>query len=1117
MRYARRLKRLVAGMEPSAMSFRFAAILAGLTLMLPAPVSQAQVASPVPSTGAVVELELTAGTPVLEPFGDGEVRVVIPDFGALERPARPELPWATVDVALPPDLDPSRVRLEVDAVTEDLPGSHRVVPAPPAVAREEGQSPVYDWLDAEDVVDGRDRAVYDVDAVYPARVVEVTASGRLRQWRYLRLAFYPVRYRPQSGRLLYHPRVTVRLHRTPADLAAGGRVESLVLPDTVMTPQVSRRFVNVEQATAWYRPAVPPALPGLTPAPPSAQTDYVVVTTESVVAGAGAALDIFLEHKRRLGHRVDVITEDDYGRSSSEPRQHQIREWLRQNYLQRGIRWVLLIGHPHPDLLAGAYPPDAVPMFPAQADYRGLPGSEISPTDYYYADLTGTWDLDGDGLYGERRHKPVAEGPEKQVLSSPYSVRWTGKLALDAGDHTLCTASDDGLRLRLDGDVKIDHWSPHSGAWDETEVNCPRQRCEVDLEIEYRRQDGDGVAGLYWKPPEAPMCGVASGRFAVRWSGRLKVERAGRHRLRTRSDDGVRLALRSCDDAGDTWLIDDWQTHPVQPNEATVDLPVGNHELCVEYFENGGAAIMRLEWQPPGASTMTPIAAENLQFRKQGQWHDGGLLGEYYHSADGRRFHARVGEQVDAAIDFEWSRERRKPVPSERLTPAACGGLSKERGLCGEYFKGDQLRSLVWRRIDPDVDFYWGAGDAGDDGADVMPEVYVGRIPVYERNYTELAHILDKIRRYEDVTYVPAWRRRALLAMDELDPITPGYKMGEDLIARVLDPQGFDTGRIYDRDFSLLPPPERTPCSQDNTLELWNPDDGPGRGLVVFSAHGGPSGAGHVLTSDRCTDLDDDQPSFVVQMSCLNGLPERADNLGYRLLSHGGIATFSGSRNLIYLKGEWREPNPASSFGRQLAFHVAQRLAEGESAGEALYETSSMTAYSRNNLRLNLYGDPAISLLRVRQIDIPVFDWRVSLRVGSILPDDVLSDFRSGPTFSLELERVLGASSWLLYDVRYARLEDRTDPSGDVDLAVLGAGVEWQQPLASGRLFARQRAGTEVYLPDISDPELGFQAGLGLSWQLRQRWQLTLDVAYHRSVSGDFAFGTTELGVAYSF
>jgi hypothetical protein len=58
-------------------------------------------------------------------------------------------------------------------------------------------------------------------------------------------------------------------------------------------------------------------------------------------------------------------------------------------------------------------------------------GQHDIPTDYYYADLTGIWDSDGDGFYGERGQDNVDFNPEV----------WVGRIPIDTGTTVtnICT------------------------------------------------------------------------------------------------------------------------------------------------------------------------------------------------------------------------------------------------------------------------------------------------------------------------------------------------------------------------------------------------------------------------------------------------------------------------------------------------------------------------------------------------------------------------------------------------------------------------------------------------------------------------------------------------------
>src|SRR6185503_19810160 len=53
--------------------------------------------------------------------------------------------------------------------------------------------------------------------------------------------------------------------------------------------------------------------------------------------------------------------------------------------------------------------------------------------------------------------------PAPSLPLDRYSVRWSGQVeAPVAGAYTFYTRSDDGVRLWVDGQLLINHWSDHS-------------------------------------------------------------------------------------------------------------------------------------------------------------------------------------------------------------------------------------------------------------------------------------------------------------------------------------------------------------------------------------------------------------------------------------------------------------------------------------------------------------------------------------------------------------------------------------------------------------------------------------------------------------------------------
>ena len=94
-----------------------------------------------------------------------------------------------------------------------------------------------------------------------------------------------------------------------------------------------------------------------------------------------------------------IITEDEWGTEAGDPpnnKAEKIREWLQGNYSAMGIEYVLLIGDPSPyESGEGDIPMKMCWPRNNESTYKE------SPTDYFYADLTGDWDYDNDQKYGE--------------------------------------------------------------------------------------------------------------------------------------------------------------------------------------------------------------------------------------------------------------------------------------------------------------------------------------------------------------------------------------------------------------------------------------------------------------------------------------------------------------------------------------------------------------------------------------------------------------------------------------------------------------------------------------------------------------------------------------------
>jgi alpha-D-xyloside xylohydrolase len=86
-----------------------------------------------------------------------------------------------------------------------------------------------------------------------------------------------------------------------------------------------------------------------------------------------------------------------------------------------------------------------------------------------------------------------------------YSVRWTGFVqAGKTGDYTFQTASDDGVRLWIDGKPVIDNWTVHPVTVDEGKVTF-KAGTRHAIRLEYFQAGGGASIRLSWvKPLSSP-------------------------------------------------------------------------------------------------------------------------------------------------------------------------------------------------------------------------------------------------------------------------------------------------------------------------------------------------------------------------------------------------------------------------------------------------------------------------------------------------------------------------------------------------------------------------------------------------------------------------------------
>ncbi|MCC7568320.1 MAG: hypothetical protein KO463_01720 [Candidatus Methanofastidiosa archaeon] len=306
-------------------------------------------------------------------------------FSTVGGPGLPRLPVAVSTYLLPEGVDPASVDL-LPLYTESvaLEGTYVIAP---------GDAPASTDGPAGDGLSGwRDEAVYGANNPYPSLPVDILRVSQEGSYVRVQVRYAPLSYRPLSGELAWYPLVSAQL--------------------------------------VWsYLPGEKGA------SPPASYNGYIIVTTKYLRDNSAVLAPQFVPWLVSRGFTPVVITEDDYGWAQGQQRAVNIRAWLVAHQHTHQIRYVLLVGNPDPDDPSAPDTFGDVPMLMCWPQGSPPTGTGV-PTDHFYADFSGTWDLDGDGYFGEygqdglERGTGLDFGPEAYVGRLPVYFNSTHELDL---------------------------------------------------------------------------------------------------------------------------------------------------------------------------------------------------------------------------------------------------------------------------------------------------------------------------------------------------------------------------------------------------------------------------------------------------------------------------------------------------------------------------------------------------------------------------------------------------------------------------------------------------------------------------------------------------------------
>jgi len=283
----------------------------------------------------------------------------------MNKMGEPALPVRNIYVALPGNARVIGVELSSFAVRE-LSGTYRVYPAQPPVPTKK-DAKIGPFVQPKDLI-------YNSSEPYPKNIVEYVGTGLLGGQKIAMLRVYPVQYIPSLGVLKFYDRIEFNLitksdEQPPPVILRSQKAQwtyDEISKDLVINPEEIGKNSSYALPTGQF-------------------FEYLIITNDQLVSSFQPLADWKTQKGIPAVIRTTSWINSYY---SGRDLQEKIRSYLKIAYQDSGLVWVLLGGDT-----------PIVPCRFAKIDLETY--SENIPSDLYYSDLDGSWDYDGDGLYGE--------------------------------------------------------------------------------------------------------------------------------------------------------------------------------------------------------------------------------------------------------------------------------------------------------------------------------------------------------------------------------------------------------------------------------------------------------------------------------------------------------------------------------------------------------------------------------------------------------------------------------------------------------------------------------------------------------------------------------------------
>ena len=293
-----------------------------------------------------------------------------------DKVGKPQLPVKLVHMVLPAG---SKVEEVVVTGAEGvfLPEHYQIFPVQPPRILSLMQQPI-------PFVQGEPK-VYRQSAEYPGKLVEYTGTGFLGGYQLANILIYPVQYVPAEKKVKFYSHIEFKIRYSPGRKhhlpigrrsRIGNQVYQTILKQATLNPHHARINFEPQRITKSL----------LSPG----DYEYLIITDTNFVS----TFQPLADWKTQKGVPAKIVTTQwIYSHYTGYDNAEKVRNFIKDAYQSWGTLWVLLGGD------TNVVPDRATWAMDCEAGIS--PDENLIRCDLYFSDLDGSWDANGNHVYGE--------------------------------------------------------------------------------------------------------------------------------------------------------------------------------------------------------------------------------------------------------------------------------------------------------------------------------------------------------------------------------------------------------------------------------------------------------------------------------------------------------------------------------------------------------------------------------------------------------------------------------------------------------------------------------------------------------------------------------------------